>query len=53
MTDETPDELEDELEDDLPDDVDVDELDFVNSDEDRREIISRIDSRLFGLFPDE
>ena len=33
--------------------VDVDELDFVNSNEDRREIISRIDSRLFGLFPDE
>ncbi|HMB90657.1 MAG TPA: deoxynucleoside kinase, partial [Rhodothermales bacterium] len=28
--------------------IDVDELDFVNSDEDRREIISRIDSRLFG-----
>ncbi|MFQ5570282.1 MAG: deoxynucleoside kinase [Rhodothermales bacterium] len=33
--------------------VDVDELDFVNSIEDRREIIARIDSRLFGLFPDE
>lgn len=33
--------------------VDVDELDFVNSDEDQREIIARIDSRLFGLFPDE
>jgi hypothetical protein len=33
--------------------VDVDELDFVNSDQDRLEIISRIDSRLFGLFPDE
>ena len=33
--------------------VDVDELDFVNNIEDRREIIARIDSRLFGLFPDE
>ena len=33
--------------------VDVDELDFVNDDADRREIIARIDSRLFGLFPDE
>ena len=33
--------------------IDVDELDFVNSIEDRREIIARIDSRLFGLFPDE
>ena len=33
--------------------IDVDELDFVSSDDDRREIISRIDSRLFGLFPDE
>ncbi len=33
--------------------VDVDELDFVNSDEDQHEIIARIDSRLFGLFPDE
>ena len=32
--------------------IDVDELDFVNSIEDRREIIARIDSRLFGLFPD-
>lgn len=33
--------------------VDVDELDFVNSAADRREIIARIESRLFGLFPDE
>ncbi len=33
--------------------IDVDELDFVNSIEGRREIIARIDSRLFGLFPDE
>ena len=32
--------------------VDVDELDFVNNDADRREIIARIDSRLFGLFPE-
>lgn len=33
--------------------IDVDELDFVSKPEDQREIISRIDSRLFGLFPDE
>jgi deoxyadenosine/deoxycytidine kinase len=33
--------------------IDVDELDFVNNVDDRREIIARIDSRLFGLFPDE
>lgn len=32
--------------------IDVDELDFVNEEEDRREIISRIESRLFGLFPE-
>jgi len=31
----------------------VDELDFVNEDEDRRDVVSRIESRLFGLFPDE
>jgi hypothetical protein len=31
--------------------VDVDELDFVNSTTDRSEIIARIESRLFGLFP--
>ena len=33
--------------------VDVDELDFVHSDADRRDVIGRIESRLFGLFPDE
>lgn len=33
--------------------IDVDELDFVNEDEDRRDVVSRIESRLFGLFPDE
>jgi len=33
--------------------VDVDELDFVNDDDDRRDVIGRIESRLFGLFPDE
>jgi hypothetical protein len=33
--------------------VDVDELDFVNDDDDRRDVVSRIESRLFGLFPDE
>jgi deoxyadenosine/deoxycytidine kinase len=32
--------------------IDVDELDFVNEDADRREIIGQIESRLFGLFPD-
>ncbi|WP_456428183.1 deoxynucleoside kinase [Rhodocaloribacter sp.] len=32
--------------------IDVDELDFVNRDEDRMEIIGRIESRLFGLFPE-
>ena len=32
--------------------VDVDELDFVNRPEDRREVIARVDSRLFGLFPE-
>ena len=31
--------------------IDIDELDFVNADEDQSEIISRIESRLFGLFP--
>jgi hypothetical protein len=31
----------------------VDELDFVNEDDDRRDVVSRIESRLFGLFPDE
>ncbi|MEM6645375.1 MAG: deoxynucleoside kinase [Bacteroidota bacterium] len=32
--------------------IDVDELDFVNEDTHRREIIGRIESRLYGLFPD-
>ncbi len=31
--------------------VDVDELDFVNNDEDRSSLLRRIDSRLFGFFP--
>lgn len=33
--------------------IDVDELDFVNNESDRRDVLNRIDSRLFGLFPDE
>lgn len=32
--------------------VDTDDLDFVNSASDRSEVISRIESRLFGLFPE-
>jgi deoxyadenosine/deoxycytidine kinase len=32
--------------------IDVDELDFVNVTEDKREIIGLIESRLFGLFPE-
>ncbi len=32
--------------------IDVDELDFVNVQDDQREIISQIESRLFGLFPE-
>lgn len=32
--------------------VDVDELDFVNDMADRREIVARIESRLYGLFPE-
>ncbi len=32
--------------------IDVDELDFVNVPEDQMEIIGRIESRLFGLFPE-
>lgn len=32
--------------------IDVDELDFVNVEDDQREIIARIESRLFGLFPE-
>ncbi len=31
--------------------VDVDELDFVNGETDRSDLLRRIDSRLFGLFP--
>jgi deoxyadenosine/deoxycytidine kinase len=33
--------------------IDIDELDFVNDDEDRRAVLNQIESRLFGLFPDE
>jgi len=33
--------------------IDVDELDFVNDDADRRDVLNRIESRLFGLFPDD
>jgi hypothetical protein len=32
--------------------IDVDDLDFVNVQDDQREIISQIESRLFGLFPE-
>jgi deoxyadenosine/deoxycytidine kinase len=32
--------------------VDVDTVDFVTRDEDRREVLGRIESRLFGLFPE-
>lgn len=32
--------------------IDVDELDFVNVEEHRQEMVSRIESRLFGLFPE-
>lgn len=32
--------------------VDVDALDFVNTDAGRREILSRIEGRLYGLFPE-
>ncbi len=33
--------------------INVDELDFVNDEADRRAVLSRIESRLFGLFSDE
>lgn len=33
--------------------IDVDELDFVNEEADRREVLNQIEGRLFGLFPDE
>ena len=32
--------------------INVDELDFVNHDEDKAQIVSQIESRLFGLFPE-
>ena len=32
--------------------IDVDELDFVSNTDHQRELISQIDSRLYGLFPD-
>ena len=33
--------------------IDIDELDFVHEKDDRRAVLNRIESRLFGLFPDE
>ena len=33
--------------------VDVDELDFVGEKDDRRAVLNQVESRLFGLFPDE
>ena len=33
--------------------IDIDELDFVNDESDRRAVLNRIESRLFGLFADE
>jgi deoxyadenosine/deoxycytidine kinase len=33
--------------------INVDELDFVNNEADRRQVLNQIESRLFGLFPDE
>lgn len=33
--------------------IDSDELDFVNDEDHQGEVISRIESRLYGLFPDE
>jgi deoxyadenosine/deoxycytidine kinase len=33
--------------------IDVDELDFVDDPDDRRVVLNQIESRLFGLFPDE
>ena len=33
--------------------IDIDELDFVNEPDDQMEIIGRIESRLFGLFPEQ
>ena len=33
--------------------IDIDELDFVNEQKDQRAVLNQIESRLFGLFPDE
>jgi deoxyadenosine/deoxycytidine kinase len=33
--------------------IDIDERDFVNEADDRRAVLNQIESRLFGLFPDE
>lgn len=33
--------------------IDIDELDFVHDEEDQRTVLNQIESRLFGLFPDE
>jgi hypothetical protein len=33
--------------------IDIDELDFVHNEDDRRAVLNQIESRLFGLFPDE
>ena len=33
--------------------IDIDELDFVDNEEDQRAVLNQIESRLFGLFPDE
>jgi deoxyadenosine/deoxycytidine kinase len=33
--------------------IDIDERDFVNEEDDRRAVLNQIESRLFGLFPDE
>ncbi|MFB6285680.1 MAG: deoxynucleoside kinase [Candidatus Bipolaricaulia bacterium] len=33
--------------------INVDELDFVNEEADRRTVLNQIEGRLFGLFPDE
>ena len=33
--------------------IDIDELDFVGNEEDQRAVLNQIESRLFGLFPDE
>ena len=33
--------------------IDVDEVDFVHNEADRRQVVSQIESRLYGLFPEE